>query len=52
MSVPLPPGFTLRPPELSDGEPIVEMMNAETLALRGVAMVDLDWIVNAWTAPE
>jgi mycothiol synthase len=51
MATSLPPGFTLRPPEPSDGEPIVEMMNAESLALCGVAMVDLDWIVNPWTAP-
>jgi mycothiol synthase len=47
----LPPGFTLRPPLPGDGEPIVEMMNEETVRLRGVAMVDLDWIVNPWTAP-
>jgi mycothiol synthase len=51
MPTALPPGFTLRPPLPIDGAAIVEMMNAETLALRGVAMVDLDWIVNAWTAP-
>ena len=47
----LPPGFAIRPPLPGDGEAIVEMMNEETLRLRGVAMVDLDWIVGAWTAP-
>lgn len=47
----LPPGFAIRSPRPQDGEAIVEMMNEETLRLRGVAMVDLDWIVNAWTAP-
>src|SRR5436190_9463442 len=47
----LPPGFAIRPPRPGDGNAIVEMMNEETLRLRGVAMVDLDWIVNPWTAP-
>jgi mycothiol synthase len=47
----LPPGFSIRPPRPGDGDAIVEMMNEETRRLRGVAMVDLDWIVNPWTAP-
>jgi mycothiol synthase len=47
----LPAGFAIRPPLPGDGEAIVDMMNDETLRLRRVAMVDLDWIVGAWTAP-
>jgi len=47
----LPDGFAFRPPVDGDGEPILEMMNEESIALRGVAMASLDWIVNAWTAP-
>jgi len=47
----LPDGFALRPPVRADAEPIVAMMNEESLALRGVAMVSLDWIVTPWTAP-
>lgn len=43
------PGFALRPPRPHDAEAIVEMMNEESLALRGAAMVSLDWIANAWT---
>ena len=46
-----PEGFALRPPTRSDGEAIVAMMNEESVALRGVAMVSLDWIVTPWTAP-
>jgi ribosomal protein S18 acetylase RimI-like enzyme len=51
MAAQLPDGFAFRPPVDSDGEPILEMMNEESIALRGVAMASLDWIVNAWTAP-
>jgi ribosomal protein S18 acetylase RimI-like enzyme len=51
MAAQLPDGFAFRPPVDSDGEPILEMMNEESIALRGVAMASLDWIMNAWTAP-
>lgn len=51
MAAGFPEGFTLRPPTRSDGEAIVAMMNEESVALRGVAMVSLDWIVTPWTAP-
>ena len=46
-----PDGFVLRPPRRSDGEAIVAMMNEETVALVGVPMVSLDWLVTPWTAP-
>jgi mycothiol synthase len=46
-----PQGFALRSPARSDGEAIVAMMNEESVALRGVAMVGLNWIVTPWTAP-
>jgi mycothiol synthase len=46
-----PEGFALRPPDESDGEAIVAMMNAESVALLGVAMVSLNWLVTPWTAP-
>jgi mycothiol synthase len=49
--MPLPPGYAFRPPAAADGEPIVAMMNEESIALRGAAMVSLDWIVTPWTAP-
>ena len=49
--MPLPPGFAFRPPAAADGEPLVAMMNEESIALRGAAMVSLDWVVTAWTAP-
>ena len=51
MAARLPEGFAFRPPQPDDGEAIVEMMNEESLALRGATMVSLDWIANAWTAP-
>ncbi len=47
----LPDGFVFRPPVDGDGDAIVEMMNEESVALRGAAMVTTDWVVNAWTAP-
>jgi ribosomal protein S18 acetylase RimI-like enzyme len=47
----LPPGYAFRPPAAADGEPIVAMMNEESIALRGAPMVSLDWIVTPWTAP-
>jgi mycothiol synthase len=46
-----PEDYTLRPPRPADGQPIVEMLNAETVAVLGVPMVSLDWIVTPWTAP-
>ena len=49
--MPLPPGYAFRPPAVADGEPSVAMMNEESLALHGAAMVSLDWIVTPWTAP-
>lgn len=49
--MPLPPGYAFRPPAAADGEPLVAMMNEESVALRGVAMVSLDWVVTPWTAP-
>jgi mycothiol synthase len=51
MPAQFPEGFTLRPPRKSDGPAIVAMMNDESLALRGTATVDLDWVVTPWTAP-
>jgi mycothiol synthase len=51
MATQLPEGFALRAPCRSDGEAILAMMNAESIALRGVAVVSLDWIVSPWTAP-
>jgi ribosomal protein S18 acetylase RimI-like enzyme len=51
MAARLPEGFAFRPPTHGDGQAIVDMMNEESLALRGAAMVSLDWIVNPWTAP-
>jgi mycothiol synthase len=51
MASPLPSGYAFRPPAAADGEPIVAMMNEESIALQGAAMVSLDWIVTPWTAP-
>lgn len=51
MDAGFPEGFALRPPVRADAEPIVAMMNEESMALRGVAMVSLDWIVTPWTTP-
>ena len=47
----LPEGFTCRPPQPEDGERIVAMMNEETIAVVGVPMASLDWVVTPWTAP-
>jgi mycothiol synthase len=51
MATRFPEGFALRTPTDSDGEAIVQMMNEESIALRGVAMASLDWVVTPWSAP-
>lgn len=51
MPAQFPEGFTLRPPREPDGAAIVAMMNEETVALIGVPMVSLEWIVTPWGAP-
>jgi mycothiol synthase len=47
----VPEGFTLRPPADADGESLVRMMNEETVALIGVAVATLEWVVTPWAAP-
>lgn len=49
--MPLPPGYTSRPPRDEDAEPIVEMLNEGSLALAGVALARPDWITRPWSAP-
>jgi mycothiol synthase len=49
--VPLPAGYSLRPPRMDDGPAVVEMFNEESRALIGVAFTDLDWVTAPWTAP-
>jgi ribosomal protein S18 acetylase RimI-like enzyme len=47
----LPEGFWLRPPQDVDAAPLVEMLNAETLALIGVSLATVEWVVTPWHAP-
>ena len=47
----LPEGFSLRPPEDGDAQPLVEILNAETQALIGVSMSTVEWVVTPWHAP-
>jgi mycothiol synthase len=47
----LPEGFTLRPPVQEDGEPLVEMLNEETVKLIGVPLATLEWFLSPWNAP-
>jgi ribosomal protein S18 acetylase RimI-like enzyme len=47
----LPAGFTLRPPLDADAETIAAMINAETTALRGFAVVSVEWVLTPWSAP-
>lgn len=48
----LPEGFTLRPPADADAEPLMHMINAETMALIGVSLATIDWVMNPWRAPD
>lgn len=50
--MPLPDGYTLRPPRLADGPAVMRMLNEETQALIGMPLADLDWVTGPWTAPE
>ncbi|MGH3374882.1 MAG: GNAT family N-acetyltransferase [Actinoallomurus sp.] len=43
-----PEGFALRPPSPADAEAI---MDEESIALIGVPVVSMDWLVAPWTAP-
>ncbi len=47
----LPEGFWLRPPKDVDAAPLVEMLNAETLALIGVSLATVEWVVTPWHSP-
>ena len=47
----LPEGFSLRAAADTDAEPLVEMLNAETLALIGVSLATVEWVVTPWHAP-
>jgi mycothiol synthase len=47
----LPEGFTLRPPADADAEPLMLMINAETMALIGVSLATVEWVVTPWRAP-
>ncbi|HET6850533.1 MAG TPA: GNAT family N-acetyltransferase [Gaiellales bacterium] len=46
-----PEGYGVRPPVTADGPVIVDMINAESRALRGVAFTSLEWVTAPWTAP-
>ena len=47
----LPGGFTLRPPLDADAAAIAAMINEETTALRGFAVVSVEWVLTPWSAP-
>ncbi len=47
----LPAGFTLRPPLDADAVAIAAMINEETTALRGFAVVSVEWVLTPWSAP-
>jgi ribosomal protein S18 acetylase RimI-like enzyme len=47
----LPAGFTLRPPFDADAAAIAAMINEETTALRGFAVVSVEWVLTPWSAP-
>jgi mycothiol synthase len=50
--VDLPDGYRARPPRLEDGPAVVEMWNEESLALAGVPVASLDWVVAPWGSPD
>jgi mycothiol synthase len=50
--MPLPQGYTLRPARLDDAAEVVQMLNEESEALIGVALVDLHWVTKRWSAPD
>jgi ribosomal protein S18 acetylase RimI-like enzyme len=47
----LPDGFSFRPPADADAERIIAMINEETVALIGVSLATVEWVVTPWHAP-
>jgi mycothiol synthase len=48
--MPIPEGFALRPPRPEDVEPIVALLNEETLAAMGVRFASAEWVANMWSS--
>jgi mycothiol synthase len=49
---PLPAGYAMRPPRRDDVTAIVEMANAESMALRGIELVSAEWIETLLATPS
>jgi mycothiol synthase len=48
--MPVPRGFTIRPPRPEDATAIVAMLNAESTAAVGAAFASVAWITNMWSS--